>query len=154
MHPYGTKPLRVRKHFNTQPAASYALSVSCPLQSALPSARVALFAVHRELQEVLALVRISAADFDPVCMATALHKMASLDADPLQYKMLADRPELKSLKDLIGELKTPNSSHMLALLALWTASLLRKSCCANEVNLYCQHAWSPDAMPNASFLPA
>ena len=56
------------------------------------------------LQEVLDLVRSSAADFDAVCMATALHKMASLDADPQQYKHLGDRPELTHLKDMICEL--------------------------------------------------
>ena len=58
------------------------------------------------LQEVLELVRTSAADFDAVCMATALHKMASLDADPQQYKLLGDRPELMRLKDMICELLT------------------------------------------------
>jgi hypothetical protein len=52
-------------------------------------------------QEVLELVRTSGADFDAVCMATALHKMASLDADPQQYKLLGDRPELTRLKDMI-----------------------------------------------------
>lgn len=56
------------------------------------------------LQDVLELVRNSAADFDAVCMATALHKMASLDADPHQYQLLADRPELTRLKDMICEL--------------------------------------------------
>jgi len=54
-------------------------------------------------QEVLELVRTSAADFDAVCMATALHKMASLDGDPQQYKLLGDRPELTRLKDMICE---------------------------------------------------
>ena len=54
-------------------------------------------------QEVLELVHTSAADFDAVCMATALHKMASLDADPQQYKLLGDRPELTRLKDMIRE---------------------------------------------------
>ena len=34
-------------------------------------------------------------------MATALHKMASLDADPQQYKQLGDRPELTRLKNMI-----------------------------------------------------
>lgn len=58
------------------------------------------------LQDVLELVRSSAADFDAVCMATALHKMASLDADPKQYQLLADRPELTRLKDLICERTT------------------------------------------------
>ena len=53
---------------------------------------------------MLELVRNSAADFDAVCMATALHKMASLDADPHQYQLLADRPELTRLKDMICEL--------------------------------------------------
>ena len=55
------------------------------------------------MQEVLELVRTSAADFDAVCMATALHKMASLDADPQQYQLLTDSPELTRLKDLICE---------------------------------------------------
>lgn len=59
------------------------------------------------LQEVLELVRTSAADFDAVCMATALHKMASLDADPQQYQLVADRPELTRLKELICEPLTP-----------------------------------------------
>ena len=48
-------------------------------------------------------MRTSGADFDAVCMATALHKMASLDADPQQYKLLGDRPELTRLKDMICE---------------------------------------------------
>ena len=52
---------------------------------------------------MLELVRTSAADFDAVCMATALHKMASLDADPQQYQSVADRPELTRLKGLICE---------------------------------------------------
>ncbi|DBA96718.1 TPA: hypothetical protein ACH3X1_015560 [Trebouxia sp. C0004] len=55
----------------------------------------------KAIDEVLELVRTSAADFDAVCMATALHKMASLDADPQQYKLLGDRPELTRLKDMI-----------------------------------------------------
>ncbi len=40
-------------------------------------------------------------------MATALHKMASLDADPQQYKLLGDRPELTRLKDMICEWSLP-----------------------------------------------
>ena len=55
------------------------------------------------MQEVLGLGSTSAVDFDAVCMATALHKMASLDADPQQYKLLADRPELARLKQMICE---------------------------------------------------
>lgn len=58
------------------------------------------------LQDVLKLVRTSAADFDAVCMATALHKMASLDADPQQYKLLGDRPELSRLKEMICEMSS------------------------------------------------
>ena len=69
------------------------------------------------MQEILEVVRSSAADFDAVCMATALHKMASLDADPQQYQQLADKPELTRLKDLICKL------HMLelSLLHIWSS---------------------------------
>ena len=63
------------------------------------------------MQEILEVVRTSAADFDAVCMATALHKMASLDTDAQQYQLLADRPELTCLKDLICELHTLLSLH-------------------------------------------
>lgn len=69
------------------------------------------------MQEVLELVRTSAADFDAVCMATALHKMASLNADPQQYQLLADRPELTRLKDLICKLHVPILEH--TFLPLW-----------------------------------
>ena len=72
------------------------------------------------MQEILELVHSSAADFDAVCMATALHKMASLDADPQQYQLLADRPELKRLKDLICKLHTLG----LSLSQLLSASVL------------------------------
>ena len=57
------------------------------------------------MQEVLQVVKSSHADFDAVCMATALHKMGSLDADALHYRLLEDSQELTRLKDIICELR-------------------------------------------------
>ncbi len=97
-----TLTMRSHQHFHMMPVKAVLLhadmSDSC-LQIILP-ARDCM------MQEVLDLVAVSAADFDAVCMATALHKMASLDADPQQYKLLGDRPELTRLKDMICEPST------------------------------------------------
>lgn len=47
----------------------------------------------------------SLADFDSVCMATALHMMATLRAPPSQYQGLASNEDFKRLLETIR--KTP-----------------------------------------------
>lgn len=74
------------------------------------------------------MVRTSAADFDAVCMATALHKMASLDADPQQYKLLGDRPELTRLKDMIRESWPLNQLLLSCVLQIFKAACTCELC--------------------------
>lgn len=59
------------------------------------------------VQEILAKIRTSLADFDAVCMATALHTMASLKGLPAQYDSLKSSAEMQSLMQAIGELHVP-----------------------------------------------
>ena len=47
------------------------------------------------------VVRSSLVSFDAVCMATALHTMASLNM-PNQYERLPDDPDFQQLMQMIG----------------------------------------------------
>ena len=55
-------------------------------------------------QEVLEQVNCYLPEFDPVCMATALHTMASLRAPATSYKSLETNMAYKNLLLAIGEL--------------------------------------------------
>ena len=59
---------------------------------------------------MLDLVRTQLAAFDSVCMATALHCMASLRAPPAEYQALAGDPSFHKLLDTICECTTNLSS--------------------------------------------
>ena len=56
------------------------------------------------LQEVLFLVHTSGDQFDAVCMATALHKMATMEAGGQQHTLQGTEPDLQRLKDMICKL--------------------------------------------------
>ena len=62
-------------------------------------------------QEVLGVVEASLEDFDAVCMATALSKMANLKATPNQVDGLAVHPQLDRLKRRIGESDSTSSNY-------------------------------------------
>ena len=49
------------------------------------------------------MVETSLDDFDAVCMATSLSKMANLKATPTQVEGLAVHPQMDRLKSRIGE---------------------------------------------------
>lgn len=56
-----------------------------------------------EIQEILAKVATSLAEFDAVCMATALHTIASLRVSALEYEGLNNRAEVKQLLEAVSE---------------------------------------------------
>lgn len=53
-------------------------------------------------QEVLDIVRGSLERFDAVCLATALHRMAALEAAPERAALAVERPEFARLTASIG----------------------------------------------------
>ena len=53
------------------------------------------------MQEVLYLVQTSGDQFDAVCMATALHKMATMEAGGQQHLLQGNEPELQRLETMI-----------------------------------------------------
>lgn len=55
------------------------------------------------LQAVLKHVRASLHEFDSVCMATAMHTMASIRAPFSSYSSLETNPDYLALLDAIGE---------------------------------------------------
>ena len=59
---------------------------------------------HRNpcMQEILEVVADKAADFDTVCMATALHRMAAFNAGPAHYEHIAVQPAFQRLLVMVG----------------------------------------------------
>jgi hypothetical protein len=55
------------------------------------------------MQAVIAVVQQDLDKFDAVCMATALHTLASMRASAQQYAALFERPEVLRLMHVIGE---------------------------------------------------
>ena len=55
------------------------------------------------MQEVLQTIERSLQDFDAVCMATALHAIASLRGPQTQYEGLKQRSEIQSLLAAISK---------------------------------------------------
>ena len=59
------------------------------------------------LQDILAVIHNSSAQFDNVCMATAMHKMGTIMSEqhmhPEQMALIARKPEFEHLKSMIGE---------------------------------------------------
>lgn len=64
-------------------------------------------AVAPVLQDILAVIRKSSAQFDNVCMATAMHKMGTIMSEqhmqPEDMALIARKPEFEHLKSMIGE---------------------------------------------------
>lgn len=54
-------------------------------------------------QAVIGVVQQELDKFDAVCMATALHTLASMRASAQQYAALFERPEVLRLMHVIGE---------------------------------------------------
>lgn len=52
---------------------------------------------------MISVVQQDLEKFDAVCMATALHTLASMRASGQQYAALFERPELLQLMNVIGE---------------------------------------------------
>ncbi len=48
------------------------------------------------------MVTASGQEFDTVAMATAVHRMAALDAGATHYEFVADQPEFERLLEMIG----------------------------------------------------
>lgn len=61
----------------------------------------------RPLQDILSKIKESLSSFDAVCMATALHSLASLRSSPAEYAALPDREEVKSLFIAISRQSQP-----------------------------------------------
>lgn len=55
------------------------------------------------VQDVMGVITRSANDFDAVCMATALHRLANLNLSETARKLLNEKVEFVRLKKLICE---------------------------------------------------
>ncbi len=61
--------------------------------------------------------------FDAVCMATALHTLASMRASGQQYAAVFERPELLQLMHVIGECPLAPFTSVLQLIMFSNAAL-------------------------------
>lgn len=96
-------------------------------------------AVAPVLQDILAVIRKSSAQFDNVCMATAMHKMGTIMSEqhmqPEDMALIARKPEFEHLKSMIGE---PAADCSLNAWASWPVQYIQhfvsyhEICCASR----------------------
>ena len=85
-------------------------------------------------QEVLDIVRGSLERFDAVCLATALHRMAALEAAPERAALTVERPEFARLTAAIGA-RPANQRQQLSLETYATSCLIGYLLCLIEMKM-------------------